>query len=60
MNHRLHEGNSEAFYYLGVKDNGDTEGIDYNSMHFTLSMLFLMASKLDVNLTLITMFDGCK
>ena len=50
MNFRLEEGNGEAFYVIGVEDNGNPLGISQAEMKESLATLSIMASNLNAEL----------
>ena len=46
MHFRMREGSGIAYYYIGVRDNGDLEGINIYEMKYTLYNLIKMASNI--------------
>jgi len=52
MAFRLTEGIGEAFYEIGVHDNGERIGISYEECAETLLVLFHMAQSLEAELSL--------
>ncbi len=44
MKFRLREGNGEAFYYIGVKDDGYPQGINYQYMVESIKVIYKMAN----------------
>lgn len=50
MAFRLTEGKGEAFYEIGVHDNGELIGIEYEEVVYTMVALFHMASMLEAEL----------
>ena len=58
MKFRMEEGNNEAYYYIGVKDNGDTIGINSEQMELSLRTLHCMAWTLNFNLTIRSVSKG--
>ena len=47
MKFRLEEGNGQAFYQIGVEDNGNPLGLDDEEMRESLGTLFYMARNLN-------------
>ena len=39
LQYRIHEGDGEMIYYIGVKDNGFIEGINYEELQISLKNL---------------------
>ena len=60
MKFRMEEGINEAYYYIGVKDNGETVGVSAEEMELSLRTLHRMAWTLKFNLTLRSISKGQK
>jgi GTPase len=58
MKFRIQEGAGEAFYYIGVKDNGEAFGITADQMELSLRTLHRMASTLNLNLVVRSITKG--
>lgn len=56
MRYRIMEGNGEAFYYIGVKDNGDCEGIEWYDLLYTLDIIQIVAKKIIANIKKINFY----
>jgi GTPase len=54
MRYRLNEGHGECFYMIGVKNNGNICGITEEEYNITHNILTNIATKLDVNITLLS------
>lgn len=50
MRYRIIEGNGIAFYYIGVKDNGNCDGILWNDLLYTLDIIKILSKKLTANI----------
>lgn len=50
MKFRLKEGNGEAFYMIGVEDDGNPLGLNLDEMRESLATLFIMARNLNADL----------
>jgi small GTP-binding protein len=46
LKYRLTEGNGEAIYYIGVRDNGMIQGLDENDFEMTTNHLVIIAKSL--------------
>ena len=57
MRYRLNEGHGECFYIIGVKDNGNIQGITEDEFNISDNILKDIANKLDVNITLLSSKD---
>ena len=51
MKYRINEGNGEAFYYIGIMDNGTPKGIIESEYKESQSNLNYLALKLDCSIT---------
>lgn len=60
MKFRLQEGSGEAFYVIGVGDNGEAIGITQKDMEASLRTLHKMAHTLSAELTIISVSKGRK
>jgi len=60
MKFRLEEGSGEAFYYIGVGDNGEATGISTEDMETSLRILHKMASTLNVEIFIRSVNKGRK
>lgn len=60
MKFRLQEGNGEAFYYIGVGDNGEATGISTEDMDTSLRILHKMATTLNVEIFVRSVNKGRK
>ncbi|KRX03195.1 Translation protein, beta-barrel domain [Pseudocohnilembus persalinus] len=58
MRFRLREGNGEAFYMIGVEDNGSPEGLTKQQMKQSLRNLSCIASQLKATLFMYPMVNG--
>lgn len=58
MKFRMQEGNGEAFYEIGVKDNGEAYGLDQHEMETSLCIIYRMAHSLKAELTLLNIKKG--
>ena len=47
MKYRLYEGNGEALYFIGVKDDGTLVGLNKNEYDESVSNLYIIANKID-------------
>ena len=50
MRYRIMEGNGGAFYYIGVKDNGNCDGIEWDDLLYTLEIIQIVSNKLCANI----------
>lgn len=50
MRYRIMEGNGAAFYYIGVKDNGNCDGIEWYDLLYTLEIIQIVSNKLCANI----------
>ena len=50
MKYRVYEGNGEAFYFIGVSDNGDLLGLNESDYNESVNNLKLIAEKIDCNI----------
>ncbi len=55
---RLNEGNNEAFYHIGVEDNGNSLGISESEMNESLEVLKFMAEKTECEMTVRQIFTA--
>jgi small GTP-binding protein len=55
---RLQEGNGEAYYFLGLEDDGNSLGINVAEMRESLATLFILARNLNAELTLVAVKRG--
>ena len=60
MKFRMQEGNGEAFYYIGVKDDGEAQGITTEQMELSLRTLHRMAWTLKYSLAIRSINKGKK
>ena len=60
MKFRMQEGNNEAYYYIGIKDNGEAVGISTEQMELSLRTLHRMGWTLNFNLTIRSISKGQK
>lgn len=60
LNWRLNEGNGEAFYLVGVEDNGNQLGLTEAEMTETLLNLQHMANQVGCEMTVKQMFAGTR
>ena len=51
MLYRLHEGDGTAIYYLGVKDNGNTDGINIYELNRSFFNLIEASRLIDAHIT---------
>jgi GTPase len=58
MKFRIQEGKGEAFYEIGIKDNGEAFGLDQKEMICSLRTLYKMAKSLDAELSLLNIRKG--
>jgi len=58
MQFRLSEGEGEAFYYLGVDDDGYPKGLDAPNLDASLATINAMATQLRAIATLVRCFPG--
>jgi GTPase len=60
MKFRLQEGSGEAFYIIGVHDNGEAVGITPEEMELSLRILHKMAACISAKLYIRSVRKGCK
>lgn len=53
LQYRIDEGSGEAFYYLGVMDNGSINGLDEKDFDESLKNLMILCQRLDCCLQLV-------
>lgn len=58
MKFRIQEGKGEAFYEIGIKDNGEAFGLSQKEMIGSLRSLYRMAKSLDAELSLLNIRKG--
>lgn len=58
MDFRLREGEGEAIYYIGVNDNGYTEGLQLDLLQSSLNNLYLIANIIDSRIVDFKFFKG--
>jgi len=58
MKFRIQEGKGEAFYEIGVKDDGEAYGLSQREMEASLRTLHKMASKLEAELIILSIRKG--
>lgn len=58
MKFRLDEGGGQAFYRIGVEDNGNPLGLSNEEMKESLAMLFYMAKYLKADLMIASVKQG--
>lgn len=58
MNWRLNEGNNEAFYQIGFKDNGDPIGLNEEEFAESLDNLTKIAEKLNSTVKIVKLMKG--
>ncbi len=58
MRYRLREGNGEAFYYIGVEDNGTAKGLKKEEMLSSLKTICLMANNSKADCILLKWMKG--
>ena len=54
MKYRIIEGNGEAFYFIGIKDNGKIYGLNIEQYNESINNLKLIANKIDCTVIKIT------
>eukprot|EP00345_Euplotes_harpa_P000630 CAMPEP_0168320190 /NCGR_PEP_ID=MMETSP0213-20121227/1506_1 /TAXON_ID=151035 /ORGANISM="Euplotes harpa, Strain FSP1.4" /LENGTH=236 /DNA_ID=CAMNT_0008321559 /DNA_START=13 /DNA_END=723 /DNA_ORIENTATION=+ len=60
MKFRMQEGNGEAFYCIGVKDNGEAVGISQELMETSLRTVQQMACNLKIEIKILSVNKGRK
>lgn len=58
LHYRLEEGHGKALYFLGVKDNGDTEGIEIEKLFESLNFLYKMVEIINAKIKNIRIYYG--
>jgi GTPase len=60
LKYRLEEGYGKALYMIGVKDNGDVEGINIETLFKSLNFLYKMIDIINANIKNIRIYKGAE
>lgn len=60
LQYRMEEGDGEMFYYLGIKDNGYIQGINYDELQSSLENLQILTNYLNYKIVQTEIFSTDK